>query len=56
MYLNQGTSSSTVIYALVYRNLLIFAHNVPVIVIAMIVFSIKPGSLSYTKQASPLAT
>src|SRR5262245_55155529 len=31
MFLNQGISFSTVIYALLYRNLLIFAHNLPII-------------------------
>jgi ABC-type polysaccharide/polyol phosphate export permease len=46
MYLNQGMSFSTAIYALVYRNLLIFAHNAPIIVVVMILFSIKPGFAS----------
>ena len=40
MFLNQGMSFSTAIYALIYRNLLIFAHNLPVIVATMIIFSV----------------
>ena len=40
MYLNQGMSFSTAIYALIYRNLLIFAHNLPVVVATMIIFSV----------------
>ena len=40
MFLNQGMSFSTAIYALIYRNLLIFAHNLPVVVATMIIFSV----------------
>jgi len=36
IFLNQGMSFSTAIYALVYRHLLIFLHNVPIIVIAVL--------------------
>jgi homopolymeric O-antigen transport system permease protein len=44
MFLNQGMCFSTAIYALVYRNLLIFAHNLPIIAVAMIVFSVPLGT------------
>jgi ABC-type polysaccharide/polyol phosphate export permease len=43
IFLNQGMSFSTAIYALVYRHLLIFAHNLPIIVIAMLLFSVPAG-------------
>jgi ABC-type polysaccharide/polyol phosphate export permease len=43
MFLNQGMSFSTVIYALVYRHFVIFLHNLPVIAITMIVFSVPIG-------------
>jgi len=44
MFLNQGMSFSTAIYALLYRNLLIFAHNLPIIAVTMIVFSVPLGA------------
>ena len=40
MFLNQGMSFSTAIYALIYRNLLIFAHNLPVVVATMMIFAV----------------
>ena len=40
MFLNQGMSFSTAIYALIYRNLLIFAHNLPVVAATMLIFSV----------------
>jgi len=46
MFLNQGMSFSTAIYALVYRHLLIFLHNVPIIVIAILLFSVPAGGIS----------
>jgi len=46
MFLNQGMSLSTAIYALVYRHLLIFLHNLPVIVIAILLFSMPAGPTS----------
>src|SRR5689334_9822105 len=47
MFLNQGTSFSTAIYALVFKQFLIFLHNVPIIGATMIVFMvpIKPAVL-----------
>jgi ABC-type polysaccharide/polyol phosphate export permease len=45
MFLNQGMSFSTAIYALVYRHLVIFLHNVPVIAIAILVFSVPVGAI-----------
>src|SRR5215470_12497384 len=45
MFLNQGMSFSTAIYALVYRHLLIFLHNLPIIVIAMLLFSVPAGPI-----------
>ena len=44
IFLNQGMSFSTAIYALVYRHLLIFLHNLPIVVIAMFVFSVPTGA------------
>jgi lipopolysaccharide transport system permease protein len=46
IFLNQGMSFSTAIYALVYRHLLIFLHNVPIIVIAVLLFSVPAGRLA----------
>jgi ABC-type polysaccharide/polyol phosphate export permease len=43
-FLNQGMSFSTAIYALVYRHLLIFLHNLPIVIIAMLVFSVPIGA------------
>jgi len=43
IFLNQGMSFSTAIYALVYRHLLIFLHNLPIIVIAILLFSVPFG-------------
>jgi ABC-type polysaccharide/polyol phosphate export permease len=43
---NQGMSFSTVIYALVYRHLLIFLHNLPIIAITMLLFSVQVGLVS----------
>jgi ABC-type polysaccharide/polyol phosphate export permease len=46
IFLNQGMSFSTAIYALVYRNLLIFLHNVPIIVITILLFSVPAGPVA----------
>jgi ABC-type polysaccharide/polyol phosphate export permease len=46
IFLNQGMSFSTAIYALVYRHLLIFLHNVPIIVITVLLFSVPVGHLA----------
>jgi lipopolysaccharide transport system permease protein len=46
IFLNQGMSFSTAIYSLVYRHLLIFLHNVPTIVIAILLFSVPAGDIS----------
>jgi lipopolysaccharide transport system permease protein len=46
IFLNQGMSFSTAIYALVYRHLLIFLHNVPIIVITVLLFSVPTGPLA----------
>lgn len=46
IFLNQGMSFSTAIYALVYRHLLIFLHNVPIIVITILVFSVPAGRVA----------
>src|SRR5215472_373134 len=46
MFLNQGMSFSTAIYSLVYRHLLIFLHNMPTIVIAILLFSVPAGGIS----------
>jgi ABC-type polysaccharide/polyol phosphate export permease len=45
IFLNQGMSFSTAIYALVYRHLLIFLHNFPIILIAMLLFSPPAGAI-----------
>jgi ABC-type polysaccharide/polyol phosphate export permease len=46
IFLNQGMSFSTAIYALVYRHLLIFLHNIPIIVITLLLFSVPVGRLA----------
>jgi ABC-type polysaccharide/polyol phosphate export permease len=46
MFLNQGMSFSTAIYALVYRHLIIFLHNSPIILIAALLFSVSAGGIS----------
>jgi ABC-type polysaccharide/polyol phosphate export permease len=46
MFLNQGMSFSTAIYGLIYKHLLIFLHNVPIIVIIMAVFPVPLRSVS----------
>jgi ABC-type polysaccharide/polyol phosphate export permease len=46
IFLNQGMTFSTAIYSLVYRHLLIFLHNVPIIVIAILLFSVPAGGIS----------
>ena len=46
IFLNQGMSFSTAIYSLVYRHLLIFLHNVPTFVIAILLFSVPAGGIS----------
>jgi lipopolysaccharide transport system permease protein len=43
IFLNQGMSFSTAIYALVYRHVLILLHNLPVIIIAIVAFSVPTG-------------
>ena len=45
IFQNQGMSFSTAIYALVYRHLVIFLHNVPIIVIAIVLFSVPVGGI-----------
>jgi ABC-type polysaccharide/polyol phosphate export permease len=45
IFLNQGMSFSTAIYALVYRHLLILLHNLPIIVMAILLFSVPSGSI-----------
>lgn len=47
MFLNQGMSFSTAIYGLVYRHLLIFLHNVPIIVVAILLFSVPAGLICF---------
>jgi ABC-type polysaccharide/polyol phosphate export permease len=46
IFLNQGMSFSTAIYALVYRHLLIFLHNIPIIVITLLLFSVSVGPVA----------
>jgi lipopolysaccharide transport system permease protein len=46
IFVNQGMSFSTAIYSLVYRHLLIFLHNLPIIVIAILLFSVPAGRVS----------
>jgi ABC-type polysaccharide/polyol phosphate export permease len=46
IFLNQGMSFSTAIYALVYRHLLIFLHNLPIIVITILLFSVPAGPIA----------
>jgi ABC-type polysaccharide/polyol phosphate export permease len=46
IFLNQGMSFSTAIYALVYRHLLIFLHNIPIIVATLLIFSVSVGPLA----------
>jgi ABC-type polysaccharide/polyol phosphate export permease len=46
IFLNQGMSFSTAIYSLVYRHLLIFLHNLPIIMIAILLFSVPVGGIS----------
>jgi lipopolysaccharide transport system permease protein len=43
IFLNQGMSLSTAIYALIYRHVLILLHNLPIVVIAIIAFSVPTG-------------
>jgi len=43
MFLNQGMSFSTAIYAIVYRHLVILLHNLPIIVIAVLLFPVPTG-------------
>jgi ABC-type polysaccharide/polyol phosphate export permease len=43
---NQGMSFSTAIYALVYRHLLIFLHNLPIIAMTMLLFSVPVGPIA----------
>jgi ABC-type polysaccharide/polyol phosphate export permease len=45
MFLNQGMSFSTAIYALVYRHLVVLLHNLPIVVIAILVFSVPVGAI-----------
>ncbi len=45
IFQNQGMSFSTAIYALVYRHLVIFLHNLPIIVIAIVFFSVPVGGI-----------
>jgi len=45
IFLNQGMSFSTAIYALVYRHLLIFLHNLPIVLIAFLLFSVPVGGI-----------
>jgi lipopolysaccharide transport system permease protein len=45
-FLNQGMSFSTAIYSLVYRQLLILLHNVPTIIITILLFSAPAGGIS----------
>jgi lipopolysaccharide transport system permease protein len=47
MFLNQGMSFSTAIYALVYRHLVILLHNLPVIVIAFLFFSVPVRGICF---------
>jgi ABC-type polysaccharide/polyol phosphate export permease len=46
IFLNQGMSFSTAIYSLIYRHLLIFLHNVPIIMTAILFFSVPAGGIS----------
>jgi ABC-type polysaccharide/polyol phosphate export permease len=46
MFLNQGMSFSTAVYGLLYKHLLIFLHNVPIVVITMVVFPTPLRSVS----------
>jgi ABC-type polysaccharide/polyol phosphate export permease len=45
IFQNQGMSFSTAIYALVYRHLVIFLHNLPIVAIAILVFSVPVGAI-----------
>src|SRR5215472_8585855 len=46
IFQNQGMSFSTAIYALVYRHLVILLHNLPIMVIAILLFSVPAGGMS----------
>lgn len=46
IFLNQGMSFSTAIYALVYRHVLIFLHNLPIAILTIVVFPVPFGMVS----------
>src|SRR5215471_7935945 len=46
IFQNQGMSFSTAIYALVYRHLVILLHNLPIMAIAILLFSVPAGGMS----------
>jgi ABC-type polysaccharide/polyol phosphate export permease len=43
MFLNQGMSFSTAIYALICKQLIIFLHNAPIMLVTMVVFMVPVG-------------
>ena len=46
MFLNQGMSFSTAIYALVFRHALVLAHNLPVLAVVMMFFPMRWGAVT----------
>lgn len=46
MFLNQGMSFSTAVYGLIYKHVLIFLHNLPIIAVTMALFSVPLGPIS----------
>jgi ABC-type polysaccharide/polyol phosphate export permease len=46
MFLNQGMSFSTAIYGLIYKHVLIFLHNIPVIALIMAAFTVPLRSIN----------
>jgi len=43
IYLNQGLTFSTAVYALIFRHLLIFLHNLPIVALTMLIFAVPVG-------------
>lgn len=46
IFLNQGMSFSTAIYALVYRHFLVFLHNLPIAILTVVIFPVPFGMVS----------
>lgn len=40
---NQGMNFSTVVYGMMWRNILVLAHNAPIVVLAMLIYRIAPA-------------